>query len=263
MALQTINLGRVKGDKGDKGDAFKYSDFTADQLAALKGAKGDKGDKGDNGTTPTIKVGTVTTLADDKSATVTASTSGTTTTFNFGIPQGKGADSSTFSGTSAEYEAKKNSLEDGTVVNITDDIVDGELLGVDTLNRLSDVEDSVNNKVNKSDILTTMEQISANTTTGKLADATVVKELSDSLIEVFKCTPITQTANSAGQVVFRFNNQCPSGYEMVGIFPWAKLDVNTSLVTSIFVFHKDVVCMNVTTAGTYTMEANMLIKKIT
>ena len=188
MALQTINLGRVKGDKGDKGDAFKYSDFTADQLAALKGAKGDKGDKGDNGTTPTIKVGTVTTLAEDKSATVTASTSGTTTTFNFGIPQGKGADASTFSGTTAEYEAQKSALEDGTIVNITDDMVDGELLGVDTLNRISDMEDAVaefdESKVNKTDILSTMEEVTANTNTDALASATVVKEISDSLDKI-------------------------------------------------------------------------------
>ena len=168
--MAQINLGRVKGDP------FTYEDFTQEQLAALKGA---------DGVTPTIKVGTVTTLEPEENATVTAKTSGTTTTFNFGIPRGENSDASIFNGTQAEYEAQKNTIADGTVVNITDDLSDGELVGVDALNRVSDLEDDVtnlgNNKVNKSDILTTMEQISANTTTGKLADATVVKELSDSL----------------------------------------------------------------------------------
>ena len=65
---QTIDLGRVKGDKGEpftyedftqeqlaaltgpagppgpKGDAFAYADFTAEQLAALTGPQGSKGD---------------------------------------------------------------------------------------------------------------------------------------------------------------------------------------------------------------------------
>ena len=168
--MAQINLGRVKGDP------FTYEDFTPEQLAALKG---------ENGVTPTIKVGTVTTLEPEDKATVTAKTSGTTTTFNFGIPRGENSDASIFNGTQAEYEAQKNTIEDGTVVNITDDLSDGELVGVDALNRVSDLEDDVtnlgNNKVNKSDILSTMEQVSANTTKGKLADATVVKELSDSL----------------------------------------------------------------------------------
>lgn len=186
MALQTINLGRVKGDKGDP---FTYNDFTADQLAALKGEKGNKGDKGDAGVTPTIKVGTVTTLDEKESATVTADTSGDTTTFNFAIPQGKGADNFIFNGTSEEYEAQASEIKDGTIVTITDDLEDGELIGVDALNRVRDLEDETDdlerNKVNKSDILTTMEQVSANTTTGKLADASVVKEISDSLEGLF------------------------------------------------------------------------------
>ena len=143
MALQTINLGRVKGDKGDKGDAFRYEDFTADQLAALKGEKGDKGDKGDIGITPTIKVGTVTTLDEDESVTVIANTSGTTTTFDFGIPQGKGADNFIFTGTAAEYETQKSTIVDGTIINITDDIADGALLHIDALNRISDIEDEI------------------------------------------------------------------------------------------------------------------------
>ena len=168
--MAQINLGKVKGDP------FTYEDFTPEQLAALKGA---------DGVTPTIKVGTVSTLEPEESATVTASTSGTTTTFNFGIPRGENSDASIFNGTSAEYEAAKENIADGTVVNITDDTSDGELIGVDTLNRVADLEDETanldTNKVNKSDILTTMEQVTANTTAEKVASATVVKELSESL----------------------------------------------------------------------------------
>ena len=52
------------------------------------GATGAKGDTGPAGATPTIKAGTVTTGAAGTNAAVTASTSGTTTTFNFTIPRG-------------------------------------------------------------------------------------------------------------------------------------------------------------------------------
>ena len=50
--------------------------------------KGDKGNKGDTGTTPTIQAGTATSLDATASPTVTSTTSGTTITFNFGIPKG-------------------------------------------------------------------------------------------------------------------------------------------------------------------------------
>ena len=50
--------------------------------------KGDKGNKGDTGTTPTIQAGTATSLDATASPTVTSTTIGTTTTFNFGIPKG-------------------------------------------------------------------------------------------------------------------------------------------------------------------------------
>lgn len=90
MALQTINLGRVKGD------AFTYEDFTPEQLAALKGEKGDKGE-----------------------------------------------DYYSFTGTSAEYEAQKDEIEDGIIVHITDDIEEGTPIEVEVLNRIADVEDAV------------------------------------------------------------------------------------------------------------------------
>lgn len=118
--MPTIDLGRVKGDTGvsmrskgswtpstayvnnsqyidvvtNGGNSYACktshtsgSTFSSDNwnLVAQKGAKGDKGDKGN---TPTIQAGTVTSLASTAAPTVTATTSGETTTFNFGIPKG-------------------------------------------------------------------------------------------------------------------------------------------------------------------------------
>lgn len=83
--MAELDLGLVKGEKGDP---FTYADFTSEQLEALKGAKGDKGD---TGITPTILGGTVTSLGASESPTVTATTVGTTTTFDFGIPIGGGS----------------------------------------------------------------------------------------------------------------------------------------------------------------------------
>ncbi len=74
--MPTIDLGRVKGEKGEP---FTYDDFTQEQLAFLKGEKGD---------TPIIKAGVVTPLAPTEAPTVSANTSGVTTTFHFGIPKG-------------------------------------------------------------------------------------------------------------------------------------------------------------------------------
>lgn len=57
----------------------------------IKGGKGDKGDKGDtgaNGVTPTLKIGTTSTLASGNNATVNMTQSGNTYTLNFGIPKG-------------------------------------------------------------------------------------------------------------------------------------------------------------------------------
>lgn len=74
--MPTIDLGRVKGEKGEP---FTYDDFTQEQLALLKGEKGDM---------PIIQAGSVTPLEPGTAPTVTANTSGITTTFHFGIPKG-------------------------------------------------------------------------------------------------------------------------------------------------------------------------------
>ena len=78
----------AQGAKGDTGATGPKGDTGAIGPQGPKGDKGDTGAKGAAGTTPTIKVGTVTTGNAGTNAVVTASTSGTTTTFNFTIPKG-------------------------------------------------------------------------------------------------------------------------------------------------------------------------------
>lgn len=71
------NIGLLKGDKGDKGDT---------------GATGADGAKGQDGITPTLRVGSVTTLEAGNNATVTMSESNNEYTLNFGIPKGAKGD---------------------------------------------------------------------------------------------------------------------------------------------------------------------------
>ena len=79
-AIQTYindNISLLKGDKGDKGDT---------------GATGADGAKGQDGITPTLRVGSVTTLEEGSNATVTMSESNNEYTLNFGIPKGAKGD---------------------------------------------------------------------------------------------------------------------------------------------------------------------------
>ena len=68
--------------------------------------KGDKGDTGADGTTPTLTVGSVTTLAAGSNATVTISENGNVYTLNFGIPKGANGDV----GTGSTDNAFKNKI---------------------------------------------------------------------------------------------------------------------------------------------------------
>ena len=115
----------LQGEKGEKGNAFTFADFTPEQLAALKGAKGDKGDKGEKGAdgakgadgiTPTLKVGTVTTLAAGSNATVTMSENNNEYTLNFGIPKGNKGDTGASEG-SGETTVINPTITIGTVTN--------------------------------------------------------------------------------------------------------------------------------------------------
>ena len=102
--VYTLNFVIPKGDKGDtgaKGDA---------------GAKGQDGAKGADGITPTLKVGTVTTLAAGSNATVTMSENNNVYTLNFGIPKGNKGDTGA-SGGSGETTVVNPTITIGTVTN--------------------------------------------------------------------------------------------------------------------------------------------------
>ena len=102
--VYTLNFVIPKGDKGDtgaKGDA---------------GAKGQDCAKGADGITPTLKVGTVTTLAAGSNATVTMSKNNNEYTLNFGIPKGNKGDTGA-SGGSGETTVVNPTITIGTVTN--------------------------------------------------------------------------------------------------------------------------------------------------
>ena len=102
--VYTLNFVIPKGDKGDtgaKGDT---------------GVKGQDGAKGADGITPTLKVGTVTTLAAGSNATVTMSKNNNEYTLNFGIPKGNKGDTGA-SGGSGETTVVNPTITIGTVTN--------------------------------------------------------------------------------------------------------------------------------------------------
>ena len=102
--VYTLNFVIPKGEKGDtgaKGDA---------------GVKGQDGAKGADGITPTLKVGTVTTLAAGSNATVTMSKNNNEYTLNFGIPKGNKGDTGA-SGGSGETTVVNPTITIGTVTS--------------------------------------------------------------------------------------------------------------------------------------------------
>ena len=99
--VYTLNFVIPKGDKGDTGAA---------------GAKGQDGAKGADGITPTLRVGTVTTLAAGSNATVTMSENNNVYTLNFGIPKGNKGDTGA-SGGSGETTVINPTITIGTVTN--------------------------------------------------------------------------------------------------------------------------------------------------
>ena len=102
--VYTLNFVIPKGEKGDtgaKGDA---------------GVKGQDGVKGADGITPTLRVGTVTTLAAGSNATVTMSENNNVYTLNFGIPKGNKGDTGA-SGSGGETTVINPTITIGTVTN--------------------------------------------------------------------------------------------------------------------------------------------------
>ena len=102
--VYTLNFVIPKGDKGDTG------------AKGEAGAKGQDGAKGADGITPTLKVGTVTTLAAGSNATVTMSKNNNEYTLNFGIPKGNKGDTGA-SGGSGETTVINPTITIGTVTN--------------------------------------------------------------------------------------------------------------------------------------------------
>lgn len=102
--VYTLNFVIPKGDKGDTG------------AAGAAGAKGQDGAKGADGITPTLRVGTVTTLAAGSNATVTMSENNNVYTLNFGIPKGNKGDTGA-SGGSGETTVINPTITIGTVTS--------------------------------------------------------------------------------------------------------------------------------------------------
>ena len=96
--VYTLNFVIPRGDKGEAG------------------VKGQDGAKGADGITPTLKVGTVTTLAAGSNATVTMSKNNNEYTLNFGIPKGNKGDTGA-SGGSGETTVINPTITIGTVTN--------------------------------------------------------------------------------------------------------------------------------------------------
>ena len=102
--VYTLNFVIPRGDKGDTG------------AKGETGAKGQDGAKGADGITPTLRVGTVTTLAAGSNATVTMSVNNNVYTLNFGIPKGNKGDTGA-SGGSGETTVVNPTITIGTVTS--------------------------------------------------------------------------------------------------------------------------------------------------
>ena len=102
--VYTLNFVIPKGEKGDTG------------AKGEAGVKGQDGVKGADGITPTLRVGTVTTLAAGSNATVTMSENNNIYTLNFGIPKGNKGDTGA-SGGSGETTVVNPTITIGTVTS--------------------------------------------------------------------------------------------------------------------------------------------------
>ena len=102
--VYTLNFVIPKGEKGDTG------------AKGEAGVKGQDGVKGADGITPTLRVGTVTTLAAGSNATVTMSENNNEYTLNFGIPKGNKGDTGA-SGGSGETTVVNPTITIGTVTS--------------------------------------------------------------------------------------------------------------------------------------------------
>ena len=88
----TFTFGIPRGSKGDKGDTGAEGPEGPEGKKGEIGDTGPEGPQGEKGDAPTLKIGTVTTLAAGSNATVSLEASGDGYLINFGIPQGAAGD---------------------------------------------------------------------------------------------------------------------------------------------------------------------------
>ncbi|WP_230671054.1 hypothetical protein [Rathayibacter sp. Leaf248] len=96
MAVSTTTLADLKGPSAYD-IAVRLGLFTGSEAEFIASLKGEDGEPGDDGATPTIQIGTVTTLAAGTQATASATSVDNVYTISFGIP--KGADGTGGTGT--------------------------------------------------------------------------------------------------------------------------------------------------------------------
>ena len=102
-----------KGDTGEQGPAGADGYTPVKGVDYFDGAKGDKGDTGADGQTPSIAIGTVTTLEAGSNATASITGNTPNLTLNLGIPKGADGAAGGGTGTGLTEEAVLNNLMGG------------------------------------------------------------------------------------------------------------------------------------------------------
>lgn len=91
--------------------------------------------------------------------------------------------------------------------------VNAEVNAQEFLSKIAELEQGLEDtKANKSDILDTLEEIVANTQSGKVAGALAVKELNSNFNNYeIKILTSTETTSNAGTFSFNYTNELPNG----------------------------------------------------
>ena len=94
-------------------------------------------------------------------------------------------DSKIFTGTAAEYEAQKDNIEDGTIINITDDIEEGIFIDIEeVLNKIAELEADVEDIKQNGSGASSADNVTYDSTASGLEAATV-QEAIDEMKEDF------------------------------------------------------------------------------
>jgi len=184
-----------EGEKGDKGDPFTYDDFTAEQLEGL---------------IPIIKTGEVSTLPAGSRATVTATTDGQTTTFDFGIPKGRdgdgasgGGNTNSWTGTHEEYELAlaAGEIEEGMQVNFIDDDEESLFPRVEDLEeRVDYLEENGVDGGSGIDFVGTMEEYEEALANGEIEDGMFIAITDDTSGSTILLATVRQLQNSVNNI---------------------------------------------------------------